>query len=91
MNAGSRVIAVLTASALLLAGVFLLGRLPAFASAPAVLEPRHDPVSSATGAMPSGIGVQATITQTAVLLSLELLLVPIYYNVDLPLVTNAAP
>ena len=90
MNGRVRTIAVLAASAFLLVGVLLSG-LPASASPPAVQQPRPDPVSSDACVTPGGIGVQATITQTkAVLLALELLLSPIYYYVDLPIIANSA-
>jgi hypothetical protein len=85
MSDRSRPIALLAASALLLAGVLLSG-LPASASPPALPEPRYDQVSSITLAAPSEVGVQATVTQTAVVLALELLLSPVYYHVDLPFV-----
>jgi hypothetical protein len=90
MNDRGRTIALLAASAFLLAGMLLSG-LPASASPPAVQQPRHDPVSSDISPMPGGIGAQATVTETkAVLLALELLLSPIYYYVDLPIIANAA-
>jgi hypothetical protein len=91
MSDRGRTIALLAASAFLLAGVLLSG-LPASASPPAVQQPRHDPVSSDVSPMPGGIGIQLTITETnkAAILALELLLSPIYYYVDLPIIANSA-
>jgi hypothetical protein len=87
MNGRVRTIAVLAASALLLAGVLRSG-LPASASPPALPEPRDAQVRNISLPIPGEIGVQATVTQTAVVLALELLLSPVYYYVDLPVVMD---
>jgi hypothetical protein len=91
LNDRGRTIALLAASALLLCGVLLSGR-PASASPPAGQQPRQDPVGSDMLPMPGGIGIQLTITETnnAAILALELLLSPIYYYVDLPIIANSA-